>query len=127
MQEKPSPRQKTEGFLKAIWGPIDALGSAVMGDLWPTLYESVQDAVPLSLLLKIPSAIGFLILGKQYSGFDACFKEDIWAVDRYACFVIVISDLLLWLVLTGRVVGRFVADMQTLLSKRKRKNASSKF
>jgi hypothetical protein len=126
MQKKPSPRQLTERYIKAVWEPIDALGSALIGDLWSTLYESIQDAIALSLLLKIPSWIGFLILGKQYSGFDACFQENEWEVDRYACFVIVVSDLLLWLVLAGRVLGRFVADIQARLSKRHEKNVPNK-
>ena len=90
-----------------------------MGELWPTVYESVQDAIALSLLLQIPSFIGAFILGKDYGAFDSCLKESIWGVNRYACFVIVISDFLLWIVLGGRVIGRFVADIQTLRIKRK--------
>lgn len=113
------PGHKTELFLKSIWGPVNAIGRAFMGDLWPTFYESIQDAIALGLLLQIPSFIGSLIIGKEYSGFDACFQESLWGVNRYACFVIVLSDFLLWIVLAGRVAGRFIADIQTLKRKRK--------
>lgn len=111
--------QRTKLVLKSIWGPTNAIGHALMGDLWPTFYESIQDAIALGLLLQIPSQIGSLIIRKEYSGFEACFQESVLGVNRYACFVIVISDFLLWIVLAGRVAGRFMADIQT--SKRKRK------
>ena len=99
--------------------PINAIGTATMGDLWPTFYESVQDAIALSLLVQVPSFIGSLILGKEYGGLDACFLEDHYDVNRYACFVIVISDFLLWIVLAGRIIGRFLADIQTIRTNRK--------
>ncbi|MEN8443652.1 MAG: hypothetical protein ABG776_01430 [Cyanobacteria bacterium J06555_13] len=111
--------QRTELFLKSIWGPLNAIGRAFMGDLWPTFYESIQDAIALGFLLQIPSFIGALIIGKEYDGFEACLQESIFGVNRYACFVIVISDFLLWIVLAGRIAGRFIANLQTLGRKRK--------
>ena len=112
-----SPRKKAEIALSNLLVPFDVLGKAIMGDLWKTLYESVQDAIALSLLLHIPSLIGKWILGKEFSGFDACMFENPFGIDRYACFIIVASDFCLWIVLAGRVICRFLSDLNKLLLK----------
>jgi len=113
-----TPREKTEKVLAAVFGPIDAIGEAIIGDLWTTLCESIQDAIALSLLLQIPSLIGKWILGKEFSGFDACIQESPFGVNRYACFIIVASDFCLWIVLAGRVISRFLTDFNQLFAKK---------
>lgn len=75
---------------------------------------SVQDVIALSVLLKIPDLIGQLVLGKSFSDFGVCLKENALGASRYACFIIVISDFLLWIVIAGRVIGRFWADLSEL-------------
>ncbi len=82
-----------------------------MGDLWRMFYSTVQDAIALSLLLKIPGIVGFWIIGKQFSDYQVCLQESAWGASRYACFVIVTSDFLLWIVLAGRIFGRFWAEI----------------
>ncbi|WP_341530668.1 hypothetical protein WKK05_16155 [Nostoc sp. UHCC 0302] len=111
-------REKAEKILAAVLEPIDVVGKALMGDLWKTLYESVQDALALSLLLHIPSLIGTLILGKEFSGFDTCMRESPFGVNRFACFIIVTSDFCLWIVLAGRIISRFLSDLNQLLAKK---------
>jgi hypothetical protein len=111
---KTKPGKLTKNFLHNIWEPLDELGKALMGDLWRTFYLSVQDAIALSLLLQIPSLIGKWILGKSFSDFGICLQESVLSPTRYACFVIVTADFLLWIVLAGRVIGRFWADLQSL-------------
>jgi hypothetical protein len=111
-------REKAEKILAAVLDPIDVVGKALMGDLWKTFYESVQDALALSLLLHIPSLIGTLILGKEFSGFDACMQESPFGVNRFACFIIVTSDFCLWIVLAGRIISRFLSDLNQLLAKK---------
>ena len=103
-------REKVEQVLAKICDPIDVIGRAVMGDLWKTFCESVQDAIALSLLLQVPGLIGKWILGKEFSGFDACMTESPFGINRYACFIIVASDFCLWIVLAGRIVSRFALD-----------------
>ncbi|MFW9259897.1 hypothetical protein [Nostoc sp. CALU 546] len=120
-----TPREKAEKVLAAVLAPIDVFGKALMGDLWKTFYESVQDAIALSLLLQIPSLIGALILGKEFSGFDACMRESPFGVNRYACFIIVISDFCLWIVLAGRIISRFLSDLNQLLAKKGGKRAGN--
>lgn len=111
-----TPRKKAEIILISVCEPINAIGKAVMGELWKTFYESVQDAIALSLLLRIPGLIGLLILGKDFSGFDVCILESPFGVSRYACFIIVISDFCLWIVLAGRIVSRFLRDFKRLFA-----------
>ncbi|MEH2212851.1 hypothetical protein [Nostoc sp.] len=113
-----TPREKAEKFLATVLAPIDVFGKALMGDLWKTFYESIQDAIALSLLLQIPSLIGRWILGKEFSGFDVCMQESQFGVNRYACFIIVISDFCLWIVLAGRIISRFLSDLNQLLAKK---------
>jgi hypothetical protein len=111
-----------------IWDNLDFLGRALMGDLWRTVYLSIQDAIALSVLLQVPGLIGSLILGKSFSSFDVCLKENPFGVNRYACFVIVTSDFFLWIVLTGRILGHFVGEVsRNFKSKRKgTQNGSSR-
>lgn len=111
MRRKENP---TEQFLISAWEPIDAVGKGLMGELWRTVYLSIQDAIALSVLLKLPSLISHIIIGKNFSGFDACIQENAYGVSFYACFVIVISDFCLWVVLAGRILGRFFLDLRML-------------
>ncbi|MBD2122061.1 hypothetical protein [Trichocoleus sp. FACHB-262] len=119
-----TPREKAEKALAVIFEPIDVIGKAVMGDLWKTFCESIRDAIALSLLLQVPSLIGQWILRKEFSGFDVCMIENAWGVNRYACFIIVASDFCLWIVLAGRILSRFLTDLNQLLVKKGGKYAN---
>jgi hypothetical protein len=119
-QQQPTSQQqttlgrRTKRILMNVWEPLDLLGSALMGDLWRTVYLSIQDAIALSVLLRIPSAIGHWIIGKDFSSFDACLQENALGASRYACFIIVASDFALWIVLAGRIIGRFWVELSDL-------------
>jgi hypothetical protein len=83
-----------------------------MGDLWRTVYLSVQDAIALGTLLQVPSWVGRIIIGKDFASFDVCQQENPLGVARYACYIIVTSDFLLWILLASRILGRFIADFR---------------
>lgn len=106
--------RRTERLLLNIWEPLDVLGQGLMGDLWRTIYLSVQDAIALSILLQLPSLIGRVIIGKDFSSFDICLQENPFGVSRYACFIIITSDFCLWIILAGRIIGRFWIDLRGL-------------
>ncbi|QLE42252.1 hypothetical protein FD723_18710 [Nostoc sp. C052] len=106
--------QHTEELLLGIWEPVDLLGQSLMGDYWKIVYLSIQDAIALYILLKIPDLLGQLILGKSFSDFGVCLQENALGASRYACFIIVTSDFLLWIVIAGRIIGRFWADLNDL-------------
>jgi hypothetical protein len=106
--------KRTEKFLMNIWEPLDKVGQALMGDYWKTVYLSIQDAIALYILLKIPDVLGQWILGKSFSDFGVCLKENALGASRYACFIIVISDFLLWIIIAGRTIGRFLTDLKDL-------------
>lgn len=93
---------------------VDQVFYALMGKLGRTVYGSIQDAIAIGIILKLPGLIGEIIIGKDFSGFDICLQESPWGVSRYACFIIVASDFLLWIVLAGRIIGRFWADLKDL-------------
>jgi hypothetical protein len=99
--------QRIEQALENFFEPLDLIGQRVLGSLWKTFYESVQDAIALSLLLQIPSSIGSFIIGKEFSDYLVCLQESPWGSVRYACFIIVTSDFLLWILLAGRIIARF--------------------
>lgn len=90
-----------------------------MGELWRTIYLSVQDAIALGVLLQLPSLVGKIIIGKDFSSFDVCLQENALGVSRYACFIIVTSDFCLWIILAGRIIGRFWVDLRHLLRDKK--------
>lgn len=101
-------RQPTREFLLQLWNPLDEIGKALVGSLWRDVYVTIQDAIALGVLLRIPSAIGRLVIGADYSGFDVCLEAgNVWSINRYACFVIVTSGFALWIVLGGRILIRF--------------------
>jgi hypothetical protein len=93
---------------------VDQVFYALMGQLGRTVYGSIQDAIAIGIILKFPGLIGEIIIGKDFSGFNICLQESPWGVSLYACFIIVASDFLLWLVLAGRIIGRFWADLKDL-------------
>lgn len=106
--------KRAERLLLNLWEPLDVLGRGLMGDLWRSVYLSVQDAIALSVLLQLPSFVGRIIIGKDFSSFDVCLQENPFGVSRYACFIIVTSDFCLRIVLAGRIIGRFWLDLRDL-------------
>ncbi|MBD2512491.1 MAG: hypothetical protein HWQ35_17835 [Nostoc sp. NMS1] len=114
VQRQTKAGQYTEQILKNIWEPVNLLGQSLMGDYWKTVYLSIQDAIALAVLLKIPELLGQLILGKSFSDFGVCLQENALGASRYACFIIVASDFMLWIVIAGRIIGRFWADLNDL-------------
>ena len=106
--------KRTERLLLNIWEPLDLLGQGLMGSLWRTVYLSIQDATALGVLLKLPSLVGHIIIGKDFSSFDVCLQENALGVARYACFIIITADFCLWIILAGRIIGRFWADLLEL-------------
>ncbi|MEA5534508.1 hypothetical protein [Crocosphaera sp. XPORK-15E] len=114
--------RRIEKIIENIWEPLDLIGQKLLGSLWRTFYESVQDAIALSLLLQIPSLIGKVIIGKEFSSYDVCLAENALGSSRYACFIIVTSDFLLWVVLAGRILGRFIVDFKSLWSNNRGNN-----
>ncbi|MGK7883027.1 MAG: hypothetical protein AB4057_00165 [Crocosphaera sp.] len=122
MSPQTSWGQQTEKILEYIWEPLDLIGQKLLGSLWKTFYCSVQDAIALSLLLQIPSLIGRIIIGKAFSSYDVCLAENALGSSRYACFIIVTSDFLLWVILAGRILGRFILEFRSLWSNNNRGN-----
>jgi len=108
---------RVQTLLLNLWEPLDLLGQGLMGDLWRTVYLSVQDAFALGILLQLPSFVGRVIIGKDFASFDVCLLENPLGVSRYACFIIITSDFCLWIILAGRIIGRFWADLRGLISK----------
>lgn len=117
--------KRAERLLQNVWEPLDVLGRGLMGDLWRTVYLSVQDAIALSILLQLPSLIGRAIVGKDFSSFDVCLQENAFGVSRYACFIIITSDFCLWIILAGRIIGRFWIDLRGLKRGNKRGSGQS--
>lgn len=113
-KEKTLTGKRTRQILMSIWEPLNILGRGLMGDLWITVYLSLQDAIALSILLRLPSLIGRTIIGKDFSSFKVCLCESPWGISFYACFVIIIADFCLWVVLAGRIIARFITDILKL-------------
>lgn len=121
---KPSTEsgKRTQAFLTGFWESLDQVGRALMGELWRTVYLSVQDAIALGILLQVPSWLGRIIIGKDFASYDLCLLESPLGVTRYACYIIITSDFLLWILLACRILGRFIADGRELWQNMKDKN-----
>ncbi|MCG9890380.1 MAG: hypothetical protein MH252_04835 [Thermosynechococcaceae cyanobacterium MS004] len=108
--------------MTGFWESLDQVGRALMGELWRTVYLSVQDAIALGILLQVPSWLGRIIIGKDFASYDLCLLESPLGVTRYACYIIITSDFLLWILLACRILGRFIADGRELWQNMKDKN-----
>jgi hypothetical protein len=118
IEPSPSVTTRSGTFTKKvvmnILESVDQVFYALMGKLGRTVYGSIQDAIGIGIILKLPSLIGEIIIGKDFSGFNICLQESPWGISFYACFIIVGSDFLLWIVLAGRIIARFRADLKDL-------------
>jgi len=104
----------TKKVMMNILEVVDQVFYALMGKLGRTVYGSIQDAIAIGIILKLPGLIGEIIIRKDFSGFNICLQESPWGISRYACFIIVASDFLLWIILAGRIIARFRADLKDL-------------
>ncbi|QSJ18247.1 hypothetical protein JYQ62_05355 [Nostoc sp. UHCC 0702] len=117
---EPSPLAKTslgkstKQLVMSFLELVDQLFYGLMGQLGRTVYASIQDAIALSILLQVPGLIGKFIIGKDFSSYDVCLKENPLGASCLACFIIVTSDFLLWIVLAGRIIARFWVDIKNL-------------
>lgn len=109
-----SLRLRTRGWLKNIWEPLDEVGKAVFGDLWRTIYLTIQDALAATALSIILNALGSLlegITGKNFSDLRICASSyPLTNVSLYQCFVITGSSFTVWFVFAGRFVLHFWED-----------------
>jgi hypothetical protein len=101
-----------ETVLANIWEVIDLLGQSLMGELWRTVYFTVQDAIALAVLVRIPGVLSLWIAGKDFSSFDLCLKENPLGATFLACYLLVISDFATWIVLAARFSIRFLKDFR---------------
>lgn len=122
VQQKPTspkntPKDKIANALDEGLGILHVIGEGLLGPLWMMLFESIQDAVVLGLLVKVPAFLSWWVTGKSFSGLDACLLDTTWwSTDRYACFAIVISDYTLWALLIPRILYRFWRELRNITS-----------
>jgi hypothetical protein len=93
---------------------VDQVFYALMGQLGRTVYGSIQDAIALGILVKLPSLIFQIISAKDFADFTSCSQESPWGSSFYFCFIIVGSDFLLLIVILGRTLIRFWRDVKNL-------------
>lgn len=93
---------------------LHVIGKTILGSLWMTLFESTQDAIVLGLLVKIPTFFSEWVLGKKFSGLDACWQgTNIWSIDRYSCYAVVAAEFSLWVPLIIRILRRTIGALRS--------------
>ncbi|MEO1686185.1 MAG: hypothetical protein AAFS06_23380 [Cyanobacteria bacterium J06631_12] len=117
--KKQKPDERVAAILDTWLSILHVIGKRVFGPLWMTFFESVQDAIALGLLVKIPTLLSIWVLKKEFSGWNVCWAQyGVWDTSRYACFAVVLSDYTLWAVLIPRILCRFLRDLKKLSSKK---------
>lgn len=113
---KRKPDDYIATFLDTCLSIIHVIGNRLLGPLWTTFFESVQDALALGCLVKIPSFLSTIVLGgKEFTGLDMCWADgNLWSVSNYACTAVVLSDYTLWAVLIFRILFRCCRDLRKL-------------
>lgn len=110
------PDERLAALLDNYLSIIHVIGNRLLGPLWITFFESVQDAVALGCLVQIPSFLSKIILGgKEFTGLNMCWANgSLWSVSNYACTAVVLSDYTLWAVLIFRILFRCYRDLKKL-------------
>lgn len=98
-------------FLVNAGNFLGRFGKFFLGDFRNDVYTTIQEAIALYLLFKIPGWIGQFITGQDYAGFDQCMAWTQWNVNRYACYAIVASGFSLWIVIIGRIIFRLIKNL----------------
>ncbi|MEZ2317846.1 MAG: hypothetical protein ACBR15_02440 [Microcoleus sp.] len=93
---------------------VDQVFYGLMGPLGRTVYGSIQDAIALGILVKLPGLIFQTISDKKFDDFTSCSHESPWGSSFYFCFIIIGSDFLLLIVILGRTFIRFWRDLKDL-------------
>jgi len=89
----PLLKDRVDRWLEEKLDVLHVVGTRLLGGLWMTLFESIQDAIVLGLLVKIPGLLSKWVIGQEFSGLDACWLgNNEWSIARYACYAVVISD-----------------------------------
>jgi hypothetical protein len=103
---------RSKSFIEGCFEVLDLIGQKVMGELWKTVYLSIQDAIALAFLIRVSGQIAYWISGKDFSSFAVCSKEDPLGPSYWACYIIVLLDFALWFVLVPRFGIRFIKDLR---------------
>jgi hypothetical protein len=112
------PKNKVDRFISEFFDTLDSIGNRIFGAWWMFIYESVQDAIALSILVRLPNLLSNWLIGKDFSSFDVCMQTGNWlGTERYACFIVVIADFTGWILLAGRIAQRFICSLAMLNSK----------
>ena len=101
---------KFEKNLEYLWSFLDIVGKKLIGDLWETLYLSLQDTIALVLLFQLPGLIGKLTVDNDFSNLESCLEIGWSNVNIYACLIIVASGFTMWILIAGRILGRFLKE-----------------
>lgn len=104
----------TQKVVMSVLEVIDQVFYGIMGKLGRTVYGSIQDAIALGILVKLPGLIFQTISAKNFPDFTSCSQESPWGSSFYFCFIIVGSDFLLLIVILGRTFIRFWRDVKDL-------------
>ena len=102
-----------EKKLDYLFSFLDIFGKKLIGNLWETFYLTVQDTIALLLLFQLPSLIGKFTVGNDFSNFKSCFEPG-WSwssVNVYTCSIIVASSFTMWILIAGRILGRFLKNL----------------
>lgn len=102
----------TKNVVSSIFEVVDQLLWIVMGKLGRTVYLTIQDAIALSLIQRIPGLIYKSILGKNFSGYDVCMLGNTFDTSCVACYVIVTFKYLFWILLASRFLGRVLINIK---------------
>ena len=107
--------ERLKPTLKLGLESINSVGSFLLGDLWKTFCLSVQDALAVGLVLLLPRLIGSILQYGEFERISDCHTLDIDSPRTLACYVIVSSGFLAWILIAGRFLGRFIKDFRALL------------
>ncbi|WP_293351901.1 MULTISPECIES: hypothetical protein [unclassified Microcoleus] len=93
---------------------VDQVFYMFFGSFGRTVFGSIQDAIALSILFKLPSLIFQIISAKKFADFTSCLQESPWGSSFYFCFIIVGSEFLSLILIAGRIIARSWADWKNL-------------
>ena len=110
--------KKVLSIMSNVSEAIHLIGPKIMGEqFWKIFYLSIQDIIALALLSQVSEWIYPIILGYSINSLAECLVMDSLSPGKYACFIIVASDFCGWILIAGRLIGRFFADITDINSR----------
>jgi hypothetical protein len=116
---QPPPQLKTQWGqrLKSFLDELDNLGQLMFKNAWEDLRDTLVEVSVLAInliFLRVSSLFMEWYFHEDFSSFNVCQKKSPMSPEFYACYYSVLSDIIFWVVLLGKLLGQVLQKLKVL-------------